>query len=645
MSTTDRDAAGTVAATDAPAPHPLRGIPTRGPDGRPRAADEIEREWYETVYRGAGDRLPQLTPRALVMGAALGAVMALTNLYVGLKIGWTSGVAISACILSYSIWRGARALAPRVVRSDFSILENNCMQSAANAAGYSVGGTMASAIAALLMITGRQMGFWTLFGWNVFLAVIGVAMAVPMKRQMINVEQLPFPSGTAAAETLRSLHLRGGAALGKARALGLAGLLGALVAWLRDATFTFMPWNLPAALPFGSLAVAGLPLARFTLRWDMGLITLGAGALVGFRVGWSLLLGALLNYLVLAPLLVRAGVIAAAAPERGLGFADITRWSLWAGVPVMVVSSLVALAFSARTVGRAFTGLGRRGTRGDDPLAAIEVPPSWFLGLFLAGLVGAVAMQRWIWHIPVALGVVAVLLTFALSVVACRVTGETDTTPTGALGKVTQLTYGVLAPSNMTANIMTASVTANASGCAADLLTDLKSGYLLGANARQQFLAQLAGVLPGAITVGLGWALLVPNAAVLGTERFPASMAVVWKGVAELLSQGVASLPPSARIGAGAGALVGLVLPLLERAFPRARRFLPSPIGLGLAFVMPGYISISMFAGALLALLVEKARPRLAEDYVVPVASGLIAGESLMAVLISALMAFGLAQK
>jgi len=634
------------APQDAPALNPLTGIPTHTPEGRARSAEEIEREWYETVYRGAGDRLPQFTVRAVVMGALLGGVMALTNLYVALKIGFTSGVAITACILSYSIWRGLRVVLPGVVRSDFGILENNCMQSTATAAGYSVGGTMASAIAAMLMITGRQMDFWTLLGWNVSLAVIGVAMAVPMKRQMINFEQLPFPSGTAAAETLRSLHSHGGAAVGKARALGIAGLLGATVAWLRDATFTFMPWNLPAALPFGNLNVSGIPLAGLSLRWDMGLITVGAGALIGFRVGWSLLLGALVNYMVLAPLMVHAGVITAADPVHGLGFSDITRWSLWSGVPIMVVSSLVSLAFGWRTIGRAFSGLApRRRTAKDDPLAAIEVPSSWFFGLFLVGMVGVVALQYLVWDIPVPMGILAVLLTFVLSIVACRATGETDTTPTGALGKVTQLTYGVLAPSNITANIMTASVTANASGCAADLLTDLKSGYLLGANTRQQFLAQLAGILPGALVVGLAWALLVPNAAALGGERFPASMAVVWKGVAEMLSLGLTSLHPTARLGALAGAALGLALPLLEKAFPRAKAWIPSPMGLGLAFVMPGFISISMFAGSLLAFVFEKAHRRMAEDYVVPVASGLIAGESLMAVLISALMAFGLAQK
>jgi uncharacterized oligopeptide transporter (OPT) family protein len=628
------------------APVPMTGIATRMPDGRPRRPDEIEREWRETVYRGAGDTMPQLTPRSILMGAFLGGILSLTNLYVALKIGWTSGVAITACILSFSIWRTLRAAG--LVRSDFGILENNCMQSTATAAGYSVGGTMASAIAAMLMITGQQMDFWALLGWNVCLAVIGVAMAVPMKRQMINIEQLPFPSGTAAAETLRSLHMQGSGAMQGARALGIAGLFGAGVAWLRDATFTFMPWNLPAALPFGSLSVAGIPLAGLSLRWDLGLVTVGAGALVGLRVGWSLLVGALLNYLVLAPWMAHLGVITAADPARGIGFPDIARWSLWSGVPIMVVSSLVSLAFGWRTAGRALSGLGLRRDRRakrEDPLAAIEVPPSWFWGLFLIGAVGVIIMQRVVWDIPILMGTVAVLLTFVLSVVACRATGETDTTPTGALGKVTQLTYGVLSPSNMTTNIMTASVTANAAGCAADLLTDLKSGYLLGANARKQFIAQLMGILPGAVCVGLGWALLVPNAEALGTERFPAAMAVVWKGVAELLSHGLGSLPPTARLGALVSAALGLLLPLLERAFPRARAFIPSPMGLGLAFVMPGYISISMFAGALLAAAVGRWRARAAREYVVPVASGLIAGESLMAVLISALMALGVAQK
>jgi OPT family oligopeptide transporter len=611
---------------------------------------QIEREWYENVYKGAGDSMPQLTVRAVVMGSILGCVMCLTNLYIGLKTGWGLGVAITSCILSYSIWKGLRTTLPFLIRSDFSILENNCMQSTATAAGYSVGGTMVSAIAAMLMITGKQMNTWVLLGWNVSLAILGVIMAVPMKRQMINIEQLRFPSGIAAAETLRSLHSSGAEAMRKARALGIAGILGAVVAWVRDATFRFMPFNMPASLPFGKLAVSGIPLSSLTIQWDMGLIMIAAGAIIGFRTAWSMMLGALVNYLILVPPMVKAGVITASSPETGLQFRDITRWSLWIGASMMVVSSLVALSFHIKTIGRAFQGLssmlGSKGKRAEnDPMAAIEVPTSWFIVFFLIGSAGVLALQLFVFHIPLHMGILSILLTFVLSVVACRATGETDITPVGALGKVTQLTYGVISPGDMSTNIMTASVTANASGCAADLLTDLKSGYLLGANARQQFIAQFLGIFPGAVVIGLAWVLLVPNAEALGTDRFPAPAAQVWKGVAELLSKGIGSLHPTARIGALVGGILGLVIPLLERYLPKYRKFVPSAMGLGLAFVIQGFNAISMFVGAFIVLILSHYREKTSEEYTIPIASGLIAGESLMAIVITILLALGVSSR
>ena len=78
------------------------------------------------------------------------------------------------------------------------------------------------------------------------------------------------------------------------------------------------------------------------------------------------------------------------------------------------------------------------------------------------------------------------IVLYVLAIVACRATGETDTTPVGAMGKITQLTYGILAPANVVTNLMTASITAGAASSSADLLTDLKSGYLLGGNPRKQ---------------------------------------------------------------------------------------------------------------------------------------------------------------
>lgn len=204
-------------------------LPLAGFEGSPA---EIERQWREQVYVGRGDRIPQLTWRAIIMGSALGGVMSLTNLYIGLKSGWGFGVAITACILSYSIWTTLCRL--RIARTPMTILENVCMQSTASAAGYSTGGTLISAVAAYILVFNKSIPTLTLMAWVFFLAVLGVTMAIPMKRQMINVEQLRFPGGIAAAETLCALYSKGGQSIKSARALGIAGVLSALSTFLME---------------------------------------------------------------------------------------------------------------------------------------------------------------------------------------------------------------------------------------------------------------------------------------------------------------------------------------------------------------------------------------------------------------------------
>ena len=116
-------------------------LPIEGFQGTPA---EIERQWYEQVYKGRGDSMRQLTVRAVVMGSLLGGVLSLTNLYIGLKAGWGFGVAITACILSYAIHTTLHRVG--FAKTRMTVLENNCMQSTASAAGYSTGGTLVSVV-------------------------------------------------------------------------------------------------------------------------------------------------------------------------------------------------------------------------------------------------------------------------------------------------------------------------------------------------------------------------------------------------------------------------------------------------------------------------------------------------------------------
>ncbi len=123
------------------------------PDPPPLPSDaspeQKDLHWYTHVYRG--DHVPQLTFRAVAMGAMLGMLMSVSNLYTVLKVGWSFGVAITSCVISFVIWNAFRALSGGRL-TPMSILENNCMQSTASAAGASTGNTIGTCFGALLLL-------------------------------------------------------------------------------------------------------------------------------------------------------------------------------------------------------------------------------------------------------------------------------------------------------------------------------------------------------------------------------------------------------------------------------------------------------------------------------------------------------------
>ena len=662
-------------------------VPAASEEVVPRTPEQMERDWFEHVYQG--DHVKQLTARAVIMGMLLGMIMACSNVYIGLKAGWSMGVTITSAVLAFTIFQGiSGTFGPLLVKAHklplvggffrwlwpenhYSILENNCLQSTAGAAGSMTSGGLVNAIPALMMLSAASLPadfatrcLW-LIPWVMIICAMGVFLAVPTKRQMINVEGLRFPTGTAAAATLRALHEKGGEAARQARALTLAALLGAVITWFRDAgDLTFMKvqqitgaptwapiqsWFWPTKVPWlklprietvwgtswiklGNYKNGQLGLNQVTMSFEGSLLFVAAGAIMGFRQAWSLMLGAFVNYVILAPHFLRAGVIEAPS------FRKISAWSLWIGVPMMVTSGLLLFFMNWKAVARAFSTLtsflGQKRDQ-EDPMERIEVPGSWFItGYVMLGL-AAIWLGHTLFHIQYWMGLIAVLATFFLVVVSARATGETDITPVGPLSKITQLTFGALAPGNIPTNLMTANITAGATSAAGELLQDLKSGYLLGARPRQQFIAQLFGVFSGALIVVPVYFILIPTTDLLGGEKWPAPAALVWRGVAELLAKGVSALPPSARIGLVIGGAIGLILPLLEMKFPKHKKFIPSATGLGLAFTINGFNSISMFIGSLLALWFSKARPKLHEQYTIPVSSGIIAGESLMGVVLA----------
>jgi len=372
-------------------------------------------------------------------------------------------------------------------------------------------------------------------------------------------------------------------------------------------------------------------------------LLIGAGMITGLRVSLSMLLGSVLLYFVVAPRLVildlthihLAGYVPSLALRLDGGF-NPTRWSLWGGTSVMVFTSLATVALQWRTIARAFT-LFKKSERPAHSamMDAIEVPASWLVAGLIPITLGMVFVQYLAFHISIMLGLIAVALSFVVSLVCCRATGETDTTPIGALGKVTQLLYAVLpgAKGVGSINLMAAGVTASAGAAASDLLTDLKSGYILGANPRKQFIAQFVGLFFGTVAIVPAWYAMVPNKQAL--EAFNPPSTYMWKAVADLLTQGLQMLPVTTIWAIVIGALVGVALPVAGKLFPKAHPYLPSAMGLGLSWVMVFENSLAFAIGAVLVAAWTRLNKKGSDLYYVPVASGLIAGESLIAAIIA----------
>jgi OPT family oligopeptide transporter len=369
---------------------------------------------------------------------------------------------------------------------------------------------------------------------------------------------------------------------------------------------------------------------RLTIGLDGSPLLIGAGAIMGLRTGLSLFGGALIFYTIIGPSLIGRGIV----PP---GYQGLVAWNIWPASAMMVAYSLLSFGLHWRVASRALgglTGLAREDKDAGDGTVREEIPRSWFfMGTATTGL-ACILLGRFLFDIAWWMGLVGVLVAFALALVAARANAETDVTPTGTLGKITQLIYGVIAPTNLTTNLMTASITAGSATNAADLLADLKTGQLVGADPRKQTIAQFFGIAAGTL-LSVPAYLVIARSGAIGSPELPAPAAQVWASVAEVLTKGAGSLPDGAAQAMVAAGTLGFLIALAERLLPASiRGWIPSATGLSIAGVIPASSSITMFLGALAGWCLSKRSKTPGEAVISSIASGLIAGESLMGVAI-----------
>jgi putative OPT family oligopeptide transporter len=598
----------------------------------------------------------ELTFRAVLLGGLITLVFTAANVYLGLRVGLTFATSIPAAVISLAVLR---------LFKGSTILENNIVQTVASAAG-----TLAAICFVLpgLVMIGWWQGFpyWTTFLITALGGGLGVLFSVPLRRALVTDSPLPFPEGVAAAEVLRV-----GEAARDGGGESRSGLIAILTGSAVSAGFALLAaMRLVAADAFAYFRV-GSGVSGFNPGFQFAL--LGAGHLVGLSVGISMGIGLFIAWGVAMPWLT-----AIAPNAAGMSVADLADdvWVhqirfLGAGViGVAAVWTLLSIIRPILTGLRSAMAASRARNAGQGGALALgerDIPIGFVAGGILASLVpiGFLLHQQLGNAAPgqealvIAGSLVFVLLAGAFIAAVCGYMAGligASNSPISGVGILSILGSSLLLLAVVGAGgsaaqsqalvayaLIVTGVVFGVATISNDNLQDLKTGQLVGATPWRQQVALLFGVLFGAAVIppvldllnqGYGFA----GAAGAGTEALPAPQAALISALAQGVLGGRLDW---AMIGYGA--ILGVVVVLIDLALGRDGRVRLPPLAIGMGIYLPMSATLMVLVGAVAGWFYERGAPRAAdpERYKrmgVLAASGLIVGESLFGVLLAAIV-------
>ncbi len=591
----------------------------------------------------------ELTLRALVLGALIAIIFTAANIYLGLKVGITIASSIPAAVISMGIFRAFNT---------GSIRENNIVQTVASA-----GGTLSAIIFVLpgLVMIGWWQGFpfWTTFLICALGGILGVMFSIPLRRALVVNSPLPFPEGVAAAEVLK-VGATGDEAPANVieRTRGpLVVLFGALAAaGVQIVTFTGL-----AVATTQHFFRIGASVTGVTLGWSMALV--GAGHLVGISVGVAMLVGLLITWAGIVPIMTAGleGDIAELADHafraqaRFIGAGVIGVAAIWSLVK-LVKPVFDGMAATARASAAAKTGAQEDrdlspGVIGLTCLACL-LAIGWLLYSFVQG--GPLEAITW----PLVLGGVlfVVLVGAFIATVAGYMAGliGASNSPVSGIGILAIVSgalmlavlalpaLGVGATDALVAFALFAvAIVFSVATISNDNLQDLKTGYLVGATPWRQQVALIVGVVAGAAVIGPVLDMLNhaygfpgdPNRVAIAAEPLGAPQAAL----ISTLARGVLNAQLDWSL-IGTGALIGLVLIFIDEILGFFKQLRIPPLAVGIGIYLPMDATQPVILGALIGWLYDRAVSRrenaaMAKRFGVLLACGFIVGESLLGIL------------
>lgn len=575
-------------------------------------------------YVPADKAIPEFTATAIIMGTILAIVFGMANAYLGLKAGMTVSATIPAAVISMGLLKG--------LLKRGTILENTVAQSIASS-GEAVAAGMIFTVPAFFL-WGYAPDMLTMTLMALLGGVLGVLLMIPLRRFLIVDEHqnLSYPEGTACAEVLVVGDQGGTGAKTVFAGIGIGAgykfLMGALGLWDENPE-----WAIPG-------------LKGAAIGFDVLPALMGVGFIIGPRAAFTMLAGSVLSWLVLMPLIAYFGSgLANPVFPATVPISEMDHWALWSkyiryiGAGGVAMGGLFSLCKSMPTIIGSFKasigGLAKGSTTADVSLRTQKDMPMSVILIGCLLIFAACAFLPQL-HMGVIGGIMVIVFGFFFTSVSSRIVGliGSSSNPVSGMTIGTLIIVSVLLKAmgftgmeGMLAALSIGALVCISIAMAGDTSQDLKTAFLIGATPYRQQYALIIGVVASAAVIG--WTLMMLNSAYgFGTKELAAPQATLMSLVVKGVIDG--SLPWAL---VGIGAFVAVLAELLGI----------SVLAFAVGMYLPIHLNAAIAVGGLLSLLMSKLIKNADElkkrtEEGILLASGLIAGDSLMGIVLALLV-------
>lgn len=618
-----------------------------------------ESDYFVEPFISPHVSLPEITPRALILGILLAIVFAASSTFVGLKIARTIAASIPAALISMVILRRFR---------NANILENNMVQTIASA-GEAVATGIIFTLPALLI-----MGYWHAFDYlqtamiTLIGGILGVAFSVPLRRSMVVKDHLPYPEGVATGEILKA----GEDTHGSTKVLIIASLFSALISFLQTG-FKIVSEQIQYWTKIGTTAIGGSIM--------LSPVLMAAGYIVGIRGLVAFGVGGLLTWGVAIPLFV-AKYGLPDAPDLGAALASVQKLHFrYVGVGVLAIGGLWSIVSLAKQISAAFKASFKAmkahksefaatvRTDRDLPfkyvLLAITVIaiPTFILFFTLVDSASLELSNPMLWGIVLFATFLSLLVGFIAASIAAYIVGIVGTTSLPVSGIAiaaiigfsslllvvlgSKIDFALNSEAALKAAalvIVFAAIIAVAAMVSGDNMQDLKAGQLVGATPWKQQLMLAVGAIASALVIpfilqttfqAYGIGDVLPRPGMNPEHALPAPQATLMATIAKgffvgQLPWGMIKL----------GVLMGFIAILVDEYLKHIKSSIRFPALLfALGIYLPlGYVTAFIVGGIIHSLVNWKVKPGTGVSETnngILCASGIIAGEAILGAILT----------